>query len=80
MKAEEFIEALEKGKNVYRNTGALPVHLTMVKHPKGTYVYMDVPNGVFVTVDAIWVDNENQILGLADGTPVLTILTEEWFV
>ena len=80
MKAAEFVKTLEEGKNVYRNReGWSPIHLSMVKHPKGTFIYMDVENLVFVTVDKVEQVAEHEILGWAGDEPVLTIKTEEWF-
>ena len=80
MKAAEFVKTLDEGKNVYLNNGGISlIHVAMTKHPTGTYVYMDVPNGVFVTVDEIKVVSEFEILGWAGDKPVLTIKTREWF-
>ena len=79
MNAKEFVETLNEGKNVYRDGGALPIHLTMIRHPTGTYVYMDVPSGVYVTVDRIEAAAVHEIVGWAGDVPVLTINTEAWF-
>lgn len=80
MNAKEFVETLNEGKNVYLNNGGTSlIHITMVKHPTGTYVYMDVPNGVYVTVDRIEAAAVHEIVGWAGDEPVLTIRTEDWF-
>ena len=79
MKAKEFVKTVDEGKGVFRESGNPLINLTLVKHPTGTYVYMDVVHSIFVTVDRIEAVAENEILGWAGGAPVLTIKTEEWF-
>lgn len=78
MKAKEFKAALEAGKTCFKDIGEA-ANLAFTKHPKGTYVYMDVINGIYVTVDTVQVETNNEILGWAEGVPVLTIKTEAWF-
>ena len=78
MKAKEFIETLEAGKTCFKDIGAA-ANLAFTTHPKGTYVYMDVVNGIYVTVDTVQAETNNEILGWAGDVPVLTIKTEEWF-
>ena len=78
MKSKEFIQAIEKGKTVFRTIESMP-SLAFTKHPNGSYVYMDVAHSVFVTVDEINAVAEHEILGWAGDAPVLTIKTEEWF-
>ena len=83
MNSEGFIQALEDGKTVFRRTvvdGSIEiVHPAMTKHPNGTYVFMDVPRGIYVTCDSVEKATEHEILGKVEGIPVLTIHTEEWF-
>ena len=78
MKAKEFNAALEAGKTCFKDIGA-PVNLAFTKHPNGTYVYMDVINGIYVTVDAIQIVTNNEILGFTEEFPVLTLKTDAWF-
>lgn len=78
MKAKEFKAALEAGKTCFKDIGAA-VNLAFTKHPNGTYVYMDVINGIYVTVDTVQVVTNNEILGFVDEIPALTIKTEAWF-
>ena len=79
MNAKGFVKALEDGLTVFRGTEKQPIHPAMSRHPSGTYVYMDVPQGVFVTVDRIEAVTDHEILGWSGDAPVLTIKTEEWF-
>ena len=80
MNAKEMIETIENGKNVYRKYCGLPeFSIQMTKHTNGTYVYMDVAHGVFVTCERIEAVAMYEILGWAGDEPVLTIKTEEWF-
>lgn len=78
MKAKEFKETVDAGKTCFKDIGAA-ANLAFTKHPSGTYVYMDVINGIYVTVDTVQVETDNEILGWAGDVPVLTIKTEEWF-
>ena len=78
MKAKEFKETVDAGKTCFKDIGAA-ANLAFTKHPSGTYVYMDVINGIYVTVDAILVETANEILGWVNEIPTLTIMTEEWF-
>ena len=79
MNSKEFIQALEDGKTVFLRTSTEIVHPAMTKHPNGTYVFMDVPRGIYVTCDTVEKATEHEILGKVEGIPVLTIHTEEWF-
>ena len=79
MNSKEFIQTLEDRKTVFLARHAEIVHIAMTKHPSGTYVYMDVPHGIFVTCDAVEAVTEYEILGTVGGIPTLTIKTEEWF-
>ena len=78
MNSKDFIQTLEDGKNVFLESTET-VHVAMTKHPNGTYVYMDVPRGIFVTCDEIRKEAEHEILGFVGGIPTLTIKTEKWF-
>ena len=79
MKAKELIQKIDEGKTVFHKTENPFVHLALTKHPNGTYVYMNVQYGVYVTVDRIEAVAEHEILGWAGGAPVLTLMTEDWF-
>ena len=80
MNSEGFIQALEDGKTVFHNKNTAEIiHIAMTKHPNGTYVYMDIPRGIYVTCDEIKKATDHEILGTVEGIPVLTIRTEEWF-
>lgn len=80
MNSKEFIQALEDGKTVFLNRSTADlIHIAMSKHPNGTYVYMDVPCGIYVTCDTVEKATEHEILGKVEGIPVLTIRTEAWF-
>ena len=78
MKSKEFIQAIENGKTVFRTVESMPC-LTVTKHPKGTYVYMDVAHGIFVTFDRISAETDEEILGWVADVPSVTIKTGEWF-
>ena len=78
MKANEFVQAADEGKTLFRVCEGMP-SLAFTKHPNGTYVYMDVAHSVFVTVDEIKAVAVHEILGSAEDVPVLTLKTEDWF-
>ena len=78
MKAKEFKAALEAGKTCFKDIGEA-ANLAFTKHPNGTYVYMDVINGIYITIDEIHIETDNEILGWAGDAPVLTLKTEDWF-
>ena len=77
MKANEFVQAADEGKTLFRVCEGMP-SLAFTKHPNGKYVYMDVAHSVFVTVDEITAVAVHEILGSAEDVPVLTLKTEEW--
>ena len=79
MNAKAMIAAAAAGKTAFRSSGNQIANLAFTRHTNGTYVYMDVVNGVFVTVDRVEAVADHEILGWADDAPVLTIKTEEWF-
>ena len=79
MNAKDMKNLLDEGKTVYRDCGVPGVNISMLKHPSGTYVLMDVAHGIFVTTDYLDVATNTEIIGWREGIPVLTIKTEEWF-
>lgn len=78
MEAKEFVKAADEGKTLLRVCEGMP-SLAFSKHPNGrTYIYMDVAHSIYVTVDEINAVAVHEILGWVNGTPVLTLKTEDW--